>query len=558
MNGGVLSNSRLNRRVVLAALVAGGFLSGCATSRMRQFKPPSTAGTAFPRGGSAASISDRREADSEVIRTSLKEAVGPESISGIPLDFTTPVIPPPAREFPIDLTTALRLAEAVNPQIARARQMIGEALAIQQKARVLLLPNLNAGITYHSHTGNLERSSGTILNLNKKSLYFGGGADAITAGPVEIPGVSLLSPLTDAIFEPLSARQKVAAARFDAATANNDILREVAELHFDLLAAEADLQVRRETAEQEAEVARLTRAYADANQGREADAERAATELSLIEIEVRQAEEDVAVAAVRLARRLHLDQSVRLRPIAPDVELVTLIDPSVPLPDLISVAVRNRPESGSRAAAVAAAEYRHKEELYRPLLPTLGLGFSGGVFGGGSNLVGPSLAHFAGRTDFDVMAFWTLKNFGFGNLALQKERKAEIGQAAGEQARVIARIRSEVGSAYAEAAAAKNRIAVTTRQLASARVGFAEDLQRIRNTVGRPIEAVNSLELLNHARVDRIQAVLDYNKAEIRLFVALGSPPPLEKSDDDPLLHAPIAEPPLPPLDGLVASRHVR
>lgn len=556
MDGGLLSNLRLTFRAVLTALVAGGLLSGCATSRMRQVNPPSTAGTVSARAASAARGSDRKAADPKLVPTSLEAADGPESISGIPLDFTTPAIPAPAREFPIDLTTALRLAEAENPQIAQARQMIGEALAVQQKARVLLLPNLNAGVTYHSHTGNLERSSGTILNLNKKSLYFGAGADAITAGPVEIPGVSILSPLTDAIFQPLAARQKVAAARFDAATANNNILREVAELHFDLLAAEADLQVRRETAAQEAEVARLTRAYADANQGREADAERAATELSLVEIEVRQAEEDVAVAAVRLARRLHLDQAVRLRPIAPAVEQVTLIDPSVPLPELIAAAIRNRPESGSRAAAIMAAEYRHKEELCRPLLPTLGLGFSGGVFGGGSNLVGPSLAHFASRTDFDVMAFWTLKNFGFGNLALQKERKAEIGQAAGEQARVISQIRSEVAAAHAAAAAAKNRIGVTTRQLASAKLGFQEDLQRIRNTVGRPIEAVNSLELLNHARVDRIQAVLEYNKAEVRLFVSLASPPPLEKPVDGPLPVAPIAEPPLPPLDGLVAGRH--
>ena len=73
------------------------------------------------------------------------------------------------------LTTALRLAEVENPLIAAARQRIGEALAVQQGARVLLLPTLNVGTSYDSHTGNLQRSSGTILNLDKKSLYFGGG-----------------------------------------------------------------------------------------------------------------------------------------------------------------------------------------------------------------------------------------------------------------------------------------------------------------------------------------------------------------------------------------------
>ena len=47
---------------------------------------------------------------------------------------------PPTREYPIDLTTALRLAEVENPLIAEARQRIGEALAVQQGARALLLP----------------------------------------------------------------------------------------------------------------------------------------------------------------------------------------------------------------------------------------------------------------------------------------------------------------------------------------------------------------------------------------------------------------------------------
>ena len=114
----------------------------------------------------------------------------------------------------------------------------------------------------------------------RQSLYFGGGAGALAAGTVEVPAVNIFSPLTDAIFEPLAARQQVERARFDASATANQVLLEVAELHFELLAAEADLEVRRESATQEAEVARLTRAYAEAGQGREADAQRAATEFS--------------------------------------------------------------------------------------------------------------------------------------------------------------------------------------------------------------------------------------------------------------------------------------
>src|SRR5208337_1523689 len=56
-----------------------------------------------------------------------------------------PVVPLPAGEYSIDLSTALRLAEAENPTIAAARARIIEALALQTQARAILLPSLNAG-----------------------------------------------------------------------------------------------------------------------------------------------------------------------------------------------------------------------------------------------------------------------------------------------------------------------------------------------------------------------------------------------------------------------------
>ena len=96
------------------------------------------------------------------------EAGQPEaSPATINTDLQRPVpapatIPPPSADYPIDLLTALRLAEVENPTIAIARARIVEALAVQQGAMALLLPSLNAGTNYHLHTGNLQRSSGRI------------------------------------------------------------------------------------------------------------------------------------------------------------------------------------------------------------------------------------------------------------------------------------------------------------------------------------------------------------------------------------------------------------
>ena len=464
----------------------------------------------------------------------------------IPPVNSPPVVPPATFEYPIDLTTSLRLAEVENPQIAEARQRILEAAALRQGAYALLLPSFNAGTNYHGHTGNLQRSTGRILSLSEQSIYYGGGARTLAAESLAIPAVNIFSPLADATFEPLAARQNLERARFDASATANTILMEVATAYFDLVQAEVSLELRRETETESNEVARLTGVYAEAGQGRKADANRAATTLKLIQREVEAGEEEVGVASARLARRLHLDPSVRIRPMVALIAPIPLVDLSTPTEDLVRVALQRRPEMGARAAVVGVAETRLRQEIARPFLPTVWLGFSGGGFAGGSNLVPPFIGNAKGRTDFDVRVFWTLQNLGLGNLAIQRRRRAEIGEAIGEQSRMINAVRREVAAARGEALAAREQIEVTRRQLATSERGFREDLDRIRGTIGLPIELTNSLDLLSEARQNHLKAILNFNRAQVRLFVALGSPPPLDRPADAPLPPAPIAWPPLP------------
>ncbi|HEV3168150.1 MAG TPA: hypothetical protein VGZ22_29370, partial [Isosphaeraceae bacterium] len=394
--------------------------------------------------------------DDAVVTTAVQTSdpsgsAGSSTPTAAALGTMTPSIPLSLAVYPIDLSTSLRLAEVENPRIAEARTGILEALAAQQGARSLLLPTLNAGVSYHGHTGNLQRSSGRILSLSEQSLYVGGGARTLAAESVNIPMVNIFSPLTDAIFEPLAARQRLDGARFSASATANDVLLEVALLHQELLYAEADLGMRRLTEAQAAEVARLTAAYAQTQMGLQSDANRAATELKHRQLDVERGEEAVAVASARLARRLHLDPAVQLRTLEQQFEPMAIVDLESAVEDLIRVALQQRPDVGARSAAVSVARTRYGQERARPLLPTLWMGFSGGMFGGGSNLVPPLVGNFAGRTDFDVRAIWTLQNLGIGNWALQRERQAEIGQAVGEQSRMISQVRREVAAAYAQA-----------------------------------------------------------------------------------------------------------
>ena len=91
---------------------------------------------------------------------------------------------------------------------------------------------------------------------------------------------------------------------------------------------------------------------------------------------------------------------------------LNLVALETPTEELVQVAIQQRPDLAARSAEIGQAEYTVKEEIGRPLLPTLWLGFSGGAFGGGSNLVPPLVGNFGGRTDFDVRLYWTFLNIG--------------------------------------------------------------------------------------------------------------------------------------------------
>ena len=176
------------------------------------------------------------------------------------------------------------------------------------------------------------------------------------------------------------------------------------------------------------EVVRLTDAYALAGQGRQGDADRARTDALRVHIQEQSAEEEVAVASADLSRLLHLDPSKRLFIVDGPIQVVQLVDPHLDLEALVQIALHNRPEIGARNAAIAAAQVRYRQERARPMLPLLSIGYSDGLFGGGSDQSPPNFGRVAGRSDFDVFAIWTLQNAGLGNWAIQKQRRRKSGR----------------------------------------------------------------------------------------------------------------------------------
>lgn len=437
------------------------------------------------------------------------------------------VLPPAVEQHMIDLPTALQLAEAANPTIALGRQAISEAVALQLGARGMMLPTLNAGTTYHLHQGALQSSFGQIRDLTEQSIYIGGGARTLAAETVAIPAVRIFGHLGDAYFAPLAARQIVCARSADAIAIDNETLLLVVQKYMELAMAEASLDAIHRGEDSMQMIVLATAAFAKTGQGREGDFNRARADALLLHAEEQDLQEQVAVTSAELSRVLHLDPSIRLRTLPGALEMVQLVDPDHSIETLVEMAQVARPELAARTAEIAAAEYRVRQEVTRPLLPVVSVGFSGGAFGGGGNFnPGQSFFQtFGGRTDFDVTAVWSLQNLGFGNSAIQKRTRAERDQAIAARGRMSNRIGREVGDAFAKSESRRRQVGIAQQRLRSAVDGAREELERTRGGEGLPIEALNSVRLLGEAGMALVEAIGGYDLAQFELFVAVGQTP---------------------------------
>lgn len=477
------------------------------------------------------------------------------------IEALLPQAPPsilPKEANAVDLGCVLRLAGVENPEILIARQRVAGAEALRMLAYALTLPNLNTGLNYDAHTGPLQQSSGNILKVNRNALYLGLGANAVAAGTVGIPGIQYVLNFSEGLFNALAIRQNVRVREFESLAVRNDVFLRVSWAYMNLLRAEGDRAIAIQNRDEAHEIARLTAVYAWTGQGKQSDADRAAAELAQRNDAVVQAEGDMLVASARLAQLINVPPSIRLHAIDGWVIPTPIVPDPIPLSELLVIAMNQRPELAARRAAIREAIMLLHAQQFLPFSPTIIAGYSAGTFGGGSNLVSspggfqgffqPRFDSFGARDDIDVIMFWTAQNIGVGNLARIRERRVNERITELELVRELNRVRNEVATAYAGTHARYAQIGIAQRGVAAGKSSYTEDLGRIKGGQGLPIELLDSFRLLAEARLTYLEAIVDYDKAQFALYVALGQPPAKYLAHEVPsdLVPPPQPAPPLP------------
>jgi outer membrane protein TolC len=428
--------------------------------------------------------------------------------------------------FPINLATALRLADA-RPLIvaaAQARAWIAEAELTQ--AKVLWIPSLNFAADYVRHDGGGPDFNKGVLTFPSVNFFYGGA------------GLTGFISATDAIYEPLAARQVLSARQWNIQSAKNDALLQTANAYFTVHQYRGRftgaLYMVRRAREVLDQIVSLSEDLVSAF-----EVDRARNMLAELEQQSVREQQEWRVSSANLTKVLRLDPRAVVDPLERDHLQITLIDPGRPLDDLMSIALNNRPEIASRRALLAAAEVRVRQEKARPFIPITvlngfqspgGMFIQGGIFGLGPN---SSLNQWVGRDDVSIQFVWQLENFGIGNLARIKAQRGHESKALIDLRNTQDRVAEEVNEAEARLQSAAARVVQADRALRTGIITLNGSLEGLRHTsrfgdelvlITRPQEAIYALQLLKKAFDEYFSTVAEYNRAQFELFHALGYP----------------------------------
>jgi outer membrane protein TolC len=451
--------------------------------------------------------------------------------------------------LPINLATALRLSDARPLLIAAAQARVQIAAGKLDKAKVLWLPNLNAGVDYIRTDGGNQNVTGALVNQGTNTFYGGGSLEFRVA-------------TTDAIFAPLAARQDLRARNYDVQTAKNEALLQTAEAYFTVQESRGVYAAMTDTTEKARDLVKRVKSLA-ASLAPQDEIERANTLLAALEQQAVSARQQWRVSSAQLTRVLRLNPATTVMPLEPDHLQITLIAPETQVDGLIPIGLLNRPELASTQAAVQASQVRVRQEQYRPFIPTVlitGNGTPDFFYQESIFATGPNGGGWAGRTNVSAQLVWKAENLGLGNRALIRERRGEEQLAHVELQNTQDTVAAQVVQAQADVESAAIRVGQAEMGLKQSLLTFEGNLKGLGQTsrfgdvlvlVNRPQEVVAALQLLERAYINYYHTVADYNRSQFRLYWALGFPAGILACERSPGEQVPVdtSRPPyLPPV----------
>jgi outer membrane protein TolC len=480
---------RIATRLGLAGLPLLG--AGCVDGAVAWLTPPPPAAQATP----------------DILLTAHAEpAVAPDTTAPPP----TPLHEADGNEttdhvVPLSIDTVLRLADEQNLRVEQARAKVQEAIA-QQDLACRWLPELYVGVAYYRHEGGIQNEDGTLIRSSTGAIL----------GGVDLHGK--FDP-RELAYQQVNAERKAHQEKAELERLTSEKLLDAATTYIDLLAAQAGKAINRDLQKELNGLLERAQKLADINVGEaQVAVPRFKAELEGLKRQSVYLDAQASAASAKLIYLLGLDPCSKVLPMDGDLVPFDLV-PARPLCDLIAEAQAHGPGIQELSALVGLIEDAlQKAKGPSRFLPVFELRATEGGFGAGfdSNLT------WANRFDAGLQMRWNLTD-----LATRCERgriaDAQRAQAHFAYEDLRAKLTAGVTEAHDTIVAGNAQIGLSQEQIRHARE--AQRVSRELQEKALPdgiMKMFDSLAALGQAQLNYLNAVRDYDKAQIRLLVLLG------------------------------------
>ena len=438
-----------------------------------------------------------------ILLPSITSAQSPRAVLLPPVSSTEPA----AQPLPISLDTVLRLAQDQNGQMAIARQRLQEAFARQDLAAKKWLPELTIGTAYYRHEGGIQDFDGQFIHSSYGSLFAG----------LEMRGKL---DLRETAYQRIDAERKVWQQKGELSKLTSETLLDAAGTYVDVLAAGTSAVVSLESEKRLADLAVLTQTLAKIDPGLRIELVRVNSEIQGQKIMTRKLREGAANGSSKLTYLLGIDPKSDFLIVDRRLIAFELVDHNQPSEVLVDQAVARGPGVRELEGLLNLIEdARAKSNGPGRFMPIFEVVMAEGAFGAGPG----AQSTWDNRWDLGVHVKWNLTE------ALTAREKRRLADTQTQQARLSyqdlrAKLALGVHEAREACLSAEEQMRLGELQIKSAEESYELSNTRFQENIkGRSSsEVLQAIRGLAGARLNYLQAVRDFDKAQLRLFVLVG------------------------------------
>ncbi|MFT5512046.1 MAG: outer membrane protein TolC [Bacteroidia bacterium] len=403
----------------------------------------------------------------------------------------------------INLETVLQIGGANNLTIQEYKLRQALALAKHTKAKEWWLPDVYFGTSVHQLWGSAMNGDGRFFTeVNRQNFWTGFGLNASWN-------------FGDAIFKEDAAELKTQAAVYTTEVEKNKALVEVVQTYYDFLTAQLHYNAYEALSLEADTIARQIEIQVQAGIRYTSDALLAKSNYNHLRVEMLKAKTRYNNKSASLVRILNLDPNVKLvgmDSVLIPIELVSSESLRTPLES----AYTSRPELQSMDLTLQSIHIEKKTTTTGLWLPELRVGTYGSYFGDVIQPLNPT-------SEVNVSLLWKipLGRAVYGGDLKRFEMRIQLQENKISQTKSV--VNEEVISSKLQITTAKEQLEIAKEGSELSGLALQQSMQRQQLGTVRPFEILQAQEIYIQSRLDYLNAVASFNKAQYAYYVAIGN-----------------------------------